>query len=39
MVQYRDVDSRAAKVVALLRNQFGGHPIQRDTTPERTDHA
>lgn len=27
LMQYRDVDSPAAKAVALLRNQFGGHPV------------
>ncbi len=27
LIQYRDVDSRQAKAVALLRNQYGGHPI------------
>jgi 6-phosphogluconate dehydrogenase len=27
LMVYRDVDSPAAKAVALLRNQFGGHPL------------
>lgn len=29
LMAYRDVDWPAAKAVALLRNQFGGHPIHR----------
>ncbi len=29
LMAYRDVDWPAAKAVALLRNQFGGHPIRR----------
>ncbi|MER3448914.1 MAG: 6-phosphogluconate dehydrogenase (decarboxylating) [Chloroflexota bacterium] len=29
LMQYRDVDSPAAKAVALLRNQYGGHPVHR----------
>jgi 6-phosphogluconate dehydrogenase len=35
LMQYRDLDWPAAKAVALLRNQFGGHPIHRveDTKP------
>ncbi|MDP8929278.1 MAG: hypothetical protein M3O70_12085 [Actinomycetota bacterium] len=28
LMTYRDVDSPAAKAHALLRNQFGGHPVQ-----------
>jgi 6-phosphogluconate dehydrogenase len=27
LMQYRDVDTAAAKAVALLRHQFGGHPL------------
>lgn len=27
LMQYRDLDSPAAKAVALLRSQFGGHPM------------
>jgi 6-phosphogluconate dehydrogenase len=35
LMQYRDLDWPAAKAVALLRNQFGGHPVHRvgDTSP------
>jgi len=29
LMQYRDSDSPMAKAVALLRNQFGGHPVHR----------
>src|SRR5262249_13209804 len=29
LMQFRDVDSATAKSVALLRNQFGGHPVHR----------
>jgi 6-phosphogluconate dehydrogenase len=29
LMQYRDVDSATAKSVALLRNQYGGHPVHR----------
>jgi 6-phosphogluconate dehydrogenase len=29
LMQYRDLDWPAAKAVALLRNQFGGHPVRR----------
>ncbi|MEX0658834.1 MAG: hypothetical protein WD080_06840 [Egibacteraceae bacterium] len=29
LMAYRDLDWPAAKAVALLRNQFGGHPIHR----------
>jgi 6-phosphogluconate dehydrogenase len=28
LMQYRDLDWPAAKAVALLRNQFGGHPVR-----------
>lgn len=27
--QYRDQDSATAKAVALLSNQYGGHPVHR----------
>ena len=35
LMQYRDLEWPAAKAVALLRNQFGGHPVHRvgDTEP------
>jgi 6-phosphogluconate dehydrogenase len=35
LMQYRDLEWPAAKAVALLRNQFGGHPVHRiaDTAP------
>lgn len=35
LMQYRDLDWPAAKAVALLRNQFGGHPVHTvaDTNP------
>jgi 6-phosphogluconate dehydrogenase len=35
LMQYRDLDWPAAKAVALLRNQFGGHPVHTvaDTKP------
>ncbi len=33
LMQYRDVESPAAKAVALLRNQYGGHPIHRKKEP------
>lgn len=35
LMQYRDLDWPAAKAVALLRNQFGGHPVRKkgDTPP------
>ena len=35
LMQYRDLEWPAAKAVALLRNQFGGHPVHRveDTKP------
>lgn len=29
LMAYRDLDSPAAKAVALMRNQFGGHPLHR----------
>jgi 6-phosphogluconate dehydrogenase len=29
LMQYRDVDWPQAKAVALLRNQYGGHPVHR----------
>jgi 6-phosphogluconate dehydrogenase len=29
LMQYRDIECPAAKAVALLRNQYGGHPIHR----------
>lgn len=29
LMAYRDADSPAAKAVALMRNQFGGHPLHR----------
>ncbi|MGH3442809.1 MAG: hypothetical protein ACRDUY_12350 [Nitriliruptorales bacterium] len=29
LMAYRDVGSPQAKAVALLRNQFGGHPLHR----------
>lgn len=29
LMQYRDQDSVTAKAVALLRNQYGGHPVHR----------
>jgi len=36
LMQFRDLDWPAAKAVALLRNQFGGHPVRRlDKTPAR----
>jgi 6-phosphogluconate dehydrogenase len=31
---YRDLDWPAAKSVALLRNQYGGHPIHRSDEDE-----
>jgi 6-phosphogluconate dehydrogenase len=35
LMQFRDLDWPAAKAVALLRNQFGGHPVHTvaDTAP------
>lgn len=35
LMQYRDLDSPTAKAVALLRNQYGGHPIHRLPDPSR----
>ena len=36
LMAYRDLDWPAAKSVALLRNQYGGHPIHRaDEDEER----
>jgi 6-phosphogluconate dehydrogenase len=32
LLQYRDLDWPAAKAVALLRNQFGGHPVHKKST-------
>jgi 6-phosphogluconate dehydrogenase len=29
LMQYRDTDSTTAKAVALLRHEFGGHPVHR----------
>jgi 6-phosphogluconate dehydrogenase len=29
LMQYRDIDTPMAKAVALLRNQFGGHPVHK----------
>ncbi len=29
LMQFRNAESAAAKAVALLRNQFGGHPLHR----------
>jgi 6-phosphogluconate dehydrogenase len=34
LMQYRDMDWPAAKAVALLRNQYGGHPVHRISDPE-----
>jgi 6-phosphogluconate dehydrogenase len=34
LMQSRDVDSSAAKAVALLRNRFGEHPLHRGSTRE-----
>lgn len=37
LMQFRDLDWPAAKAVALLRNQFGGHPVRtKSDTPPRT---
>lgn len=33
LAQYRDLDSPAAKAVALLRHGFGGHPVHRQGGP------
>jgi len=35
LMQYRDRDWPAAKAVALLRNQYGGHPVHRASASER----
>ncbi|MPZ74079.1 MAG: NADP-dependent phosphogluconate dehydrogenase [Nitriliruptorales bacterium] len=35
LMAYRNVDWPAAKAVALLRNQFGGHPIRSLDVPRR----
>lgn len=35
LIQYRDLDWPAAKAVALLRNQYGGHPVHRASEPGR----
>src|SRR5215831_7717057 len=35
LMQYRDLDSTTAKAVALLRNQFGGHPVYRSDQESR----
>ena len=35
LMQYRDLQWPAAKAVALLRNQYGGHPIHRASEAER----
>jgi 6-phosphogluconate dehydrogenase len=35
LVQCRDKDWPAAKAVALLRNQYGGHPVRRASASER----
>ena len=37
LMQYRDLQWPAARAVALLRNQFGGHPVHRvgDPAPRR----
>jgi 6-phosphogluconate dehydrogenase len=36
LMQYRDIDSPQAKAHALLRNQYGGHPVhQRDQVGRR----
>jgi 6-phosphogluconate dehydrogenase len=34
LMQYRDLGWPAAKAVALLRNQYGGHPVRRISDPE-----
>lgn len=33
LMSYRNFDWPAAKAVALLRNQFGGHPIRALDVP------
>lgn len=35
LMQYRDLDWPAAKAVALLRNQFGGHPVHKVGDPPK----
>jgi 6-phosphogluconate dehydrogenase len=35
LMQYRDRDWPTAKAVALLRNQYGGHPVHRASTTDR----
>ena len=35
LMQYRDLDWPSAKAVALLRNQYGGHPIHRASAGDR----
>jgi 6-phosphogluconate dehydrogenase len=35
LLQYRDLDWPSAKAVALLRNQYGGHPVHRISARER----
>lgn len=35
LMAYRDLDWPAAKAVALLRNQFGEHPVHRDDDTDR----
>jgi len=35
LMQYRDLDSPTAKAVALLRHQYGGHPLHRPSEWER----
>jgi 6-phosphogluconate dehydrogenase len=35
LMQYRDTDWPAAKAVALLRNQYGGHPVHRASERDR----
>lgn len=35
LMQYRDLQWPAAKAVALLRNQYGGHPVHHTSEAER----
>jgi 6-phosphogluconate dehydrogenase len=35
LMQYRDLDWPSAKAVALLRNEFGGHPVHRASEGKR----
>ena len=35
LMQYRDANWPAAKAVALLRNQYGGHPVHRASASDR----